>query len=391
MPSRPKVALLIESSNTYSRDLLHGIRSWQRSNDAWAIRLTEHARGAKPPAWLKTWKGDGIIARVENTSIANVLKATKLPVVDVSAALPSLPFIRVATDSEAATSLAIDHLRECGLHQFAYCGNNSFNWSQKRYKYFSDTLKSLGHSCFNYIVPPNKTKQPLRGDQEVDAIASWLLTLPKPIGVLACYDIRGQQVIEACQQAGIRVPDEVAVLGVHNDELLCDLCDPPLSSVIPDAKQAGFRAAEILSGLMKNKGDKRPSTPPTAHLIAPLGVARRQSTDLVAIDDPKLSDALRYIRHNANRGITVTDVLQAVPMSRTLLERKFKEHLGITPHHYILNNRLERVKTLLVNSKSSINEVADKCGFEHIEYLSVAFKRETGLTPTQYRKKHSIP
>ena len=352
MSGRPKVALLIESSNTYARELLHGIRSWQRDHDTWTIRLTEHGRGAKVPAWLKSWEGDGIIARVENRGIAKALQSTGLPVVDVSAALPDTPFIRVATDSTAATELAIDHLRERGLTQFAYCGDDQFQWSKQRYRYFADGLKERGYACAKFSSPKIDRKSPRRVDQEVDAIAQWLMTLPKPVGILACYDIRGQQVLEACGQVGIRVPDEAAVMGVHNDELLCDLCDPPLSSVIPNARQAGYRAAEILSQLMVRKSKSAS-------------------------------------RNHADEGITVADVLKAVPMSRTLLERRFKDSLGTTPHRQILHIRLSKVKTLLTTTKLSISEIADRCGFDYMEYLCVAFKRESGQTPSDFRKANS--
>lgn len=382
MNDRPKVALLIESSNSYARELLFGIRSWLRDNHAWSIRLTEHGRGASPPSWLKKWKGDGIIARVENPSIAKALLSTKLPVVDVSAALPNPIFNRVSTNSEAATQLAIDHLRERGLTNFAYSGDANFQWSLQRSRYFKSTIQALGHPCFIYSAPKDQKSS----ERDIEYLAKWLKSLPKPIGILACYDVRGQQILEACQQAELQVPDEVAVIGVHNDELLCDLCDPPLSSVIPNARQAGYQAAEILSQLMNGK---RRSPKLQSILIEPLGVASRQSTDLLAIDDPKLSEALRFIRENADQGITVADLLQAVPMSRTLLERKFKNTLGITPHSHIQKTRLQKAKTLLSNTQLSIKEVAERCGFSHVEYLSVAFKREIGQTPTEYRSSHT--
>jgi len=180
------------------------------------------------------------------------------------------------------------------------------------------------------------------------------MALPKPVGILACYDIRGQQVLEACGQAGIRVPDE---------------------------------AAEILSQLMVRKG--KSMSQKSNYLIESLGVACRQSTDLVEIDDPKISEALRFIRNHADEGITVADVLKAVPMSSTLLERRFKESLGTTPYRQILKIRLSKVKTLQITTKLSISEIADRCGFDYMEYICVAFKRETGQTPSDFRKASS--
>jgi LacI family transcriptional regulator len=214
-------------------------------------------------------------------------------------------------------------------------------------------------------------------------MARWLQQLPKPAGVLACYDVRGQQVLEACALSGISVPDEVAVIGVHNDTLLCDLCEPPLSSVIPNARRAGYEAASLLARLMEGE-----HVPVEARLIEPLGVAQRQSTDVVAVKDAKVSAAVRFIRAHACEGIDVRDVLKAVPISRTLLERRFRALLGHTPHEHILRTRLARACAMLVETDLPVSLIAERTGFEHTEYLSVAFRREYGMTPTAYRAKH---
>ena len=189
--------------------------------------------------------------------------------------------------------------------------------------------------------------------------------------------------LEACQFAGLAVPDAVAVLGVHNDELLCDLCDPPLTSVIPNARRAGYVAAGLLSEMMNRR-----RVPVEDHLVEPIGVAARQSTDVVAVRDEKVAAAIRFIREHAQANIVVGDVLRALPMSRTLLERKFKESLGCTPHEHIQNTRMERVKTYLATTTLPIAAIADRMGFEHVEYLSVAFRRATGLSPRDYRTRH---
>jgi LacI family transcriptional regulator len=376
------VALIVETSNTYARELLHGLRAWMREHGSWAIRLSEQGRGAGVPFWLQGWRGDGIIARVENEAIAAALKTTRLPVVDVSAALPTTFFPRVITDSRAATRLAAEHLRARGVRHFGYCGEPRFLWSAQRYDYFAEHLRRAGFCCQDFSpqeVPPGQSAV----ESDVHAIARWLADLPKPAGVLACYDIRGQQVLEACRLAGLVVPDEVAVIGVHNDELLCDLCDPPLTSVIPNARRAGYVAAELLARMMNGK-----RVPAAVHTIEPIGVAARQSTDVVAVADPKVAAAVRFIRAHPTANIGVADVLRAVPMSRTLLERRFKMSLGRTPHEHIQRERLERVKALLTNTELPIGVVAERMGFEHIEYLSVLFRRATGLSPKQYRMRH---
>ncbi len=379
---RRKVALLVETSNSYGRELLHGVRAWGREQHAWSMRLSEHGRGAGLPPWLKAWRGDGIIARVDNAAIAAALRRCRVPVVDVSAALAAPVFPRVVTDSAAATGLAAEHLRERGFRHFAYCGDAQFNWSARRGRYFSTQVKAMGAVVAHFEQPAAKSG-PAGAEVEQAALVAWLRALPKPVGVLACYDVRGQQVLEACHEAGLAVPDEVAVMGVHNDELLCDLCDPPLTSVIPDARRAGYEAAALLEQMM-NGAD----VPVETRLIEPVGVAARQSTDVVAVADDRVSAAVRFIRERAVSGIDVQDVLRAVPMSRTLLERKFKQLIGHSPHEHILRVRMERVKALLVSTELSVGAIAERVGIEHPEYLSVAFRRATGHSPREYRTRH---
>jgi LacI family transcriptional regulator len=383
MPSRKKVALLVETSNGYARELLQGVRAWQREHGAWAIRLSEHGRGTAVPRWLRDWRGDGVIARVENRRIAAALQAARLPVVDVSAALARTPFPRVATDSQAITLLAAEHLRAQGFRHFAYCGDARFLWSVRRSEFFRAQVRAFGGTCA--LFPSRPRAGGNAAETEIAAIARWLERLRKPVGVLACYDVRGQQVLEACKFAGWAVPAEVGVIGVHNDELLCELCDPPLSSVVPNARRAGYEAAALLARMMAGEKIAR-----TTRLISPLGVSARPSTDVVTVNDGPVAAAVRYIREHALRGIGVADVLRAVPMSRTLLERRFQRMLGLSPGAHILKVRIEHVKTLLATTGLPVGAIAERAGFEHSEYLSVAFRRETGLTPTKYRAKHHV-
>lgn len=381
MRSRKKVALLVETSNGYARDLLQGVRAWQREHGAWAIRLFEQGRGSAVPGWLRGWNGDGVIARVENRRIAAALAATGLPVVDVSAAVVPGRFPRVATDGAGVARAALDHLRERGFRHFAYCGYSRLRWSVARGAAFAAQVREFGGACASYSTPAPASRDP--ADAEIAGIARWLATLPKPVGILACYDIRGQQVLEACKVAGLAVPTEVGVVGVHNDELVCELCDPPLTSVIPNARRAGYEAAALLARMMAGR-----RTPPGVRLLPPLGVAARQSTDVVAVDDASVAAAARFIREHATSGIGVADVLRAVPMSRTLLERRFRKMLGRSPGAHITKVRIEQVKTLLVTTGLTVGAIAERTGFEHAEYLSVAFRRESGLTPTRYRALH---
>ena len=377
MRTRPKVALLIETSNAYARGLLGGIVAYMREHGEWSIYLAEHGRGDNPPRWLAGWHGDGIIARIENATIAGALRGVKLPVVDVSAArlIPSLPWVE--TDDNAFARMAADHLLERGFKHFGYCGDDRFNWSKRRSEFFLTFVREAGGECSVYR--PDKRQQ-ADAESQVEDIAGWVGRLPKPVGVMACYDLRGQQVLDACRRRGIAVPDEVAVIGVDNDELLCNLSDPPLSSIIPNTHRTGYEAAALLDRLMAGKKVRS-----LTNLIPPLGVATRQSTDVLAIEDRHVVQAVRFIRERACDGIHVRDVLKAVPQSRRLLEARFKKLIGRTPHEEILRVRLNRARELLSSTDLSLAAIAERTGFVHSEYLSVVFKRETGAPPSQYR------
>jgi LacI family transcriptional regulator len=262
-------------------------------------------------------------------------------------------------------------LLERGLRNFGYCGDDRFNWSRWRREAFHQYIGESGFEC---------SDGPSGGASE---LAEWVRALPKPAGVFACYDVRGREVLDACRLADVEVPHQVAVIGVDDDELLCELSDPPLSSVIPDSRRTGWVAAELLSEWMNGC---RPRS--TAHRIPPLGVTTRRSTDMLAIEDPELAAALRFINERACQGITVDDVLGQVALSRRVLESRFQRVLGRSPHAEILRAQLERAKQLLMQRNLTLSAVAHQTGFRNGEYLGTVFKREFGLTPGQYRKLH---
>ncbi|NJM37107.1 MAG: DNA-binding transcriptional regulator [Akkermansiaceae bacterium] len=379
--ARPVVALLIETSNSFSRELLHGIRDWMREHDSWAIHLSEQGRGGQPPTWLESWRGDGIIARIENEAIASAVRACDLPTVNVSASDLTPEFPSVNSDSAAITQQAATHLLERGLRHFAYCGDERFAWSQRHRENLVTELRNRGYEC---QVFPSTSKDSADWVKEQAKIARWLKSLPKPVGVMACYDIRGQQVLDACRAIGLRVPDDVAVIGQHNDDLLCELCDPPLSSVIPNARRVGFKAATILDELMRGH--------PVAEKqikIPPLGIFTRQSTDLVAVEDDRLARAMRFIHEHAYESISIEDIAQAAGISRSLLERKFRKIFGFSPWDHVTQLRLRKAKHLLAETHLRIAEIAERAGFGTPEYFSAAFRKLTGISPRSARNRGS--
>lgn len=378
------VALLIETSNSYARGILTGITDYVRQHEGWSIYLPEQDRGGKPPRWLSTWSGDGIVARIENDEIATALKRTGLPVVDVSAArhLKNIPWVE--TDDEAIARLAVQHLSERGFQNFAFYGDSAFNWAIWRKQNFQRLVAETGGECFVHDSISRHDEQ-YSWDREKDAVAEWLAGLPRPIGIMACYDIQAQKLLDVCREQNIAVPEEVAVLGVDNDLLICDLASPRLSSVICNTKRTGFEAASLLDRMMS--GEKVGSK---SILVQPLGVETRQSTDILAIDDADVAAALRFIRENAAAGINVSDVLRAVPLSRRVLESRFRTALGRTPHEEITRLKIGKVKELLTGTDLSLSEIASRTGFRHDEYLSVAFKKAVGMPPRDFRRSGTV-
>ncbi|MBM3964890.1 MAG: DNA-binding transcriptional regulator [Planctomycetes bacterium] len=381
------MALLIETSNAYARGLLEGIVEYQREHDRWSVFLPEQERGASPPAWLAKTPLDGVIARIETAAIARAVSRLKVPVVDVSSArrVSHIPWIE--TDDSAIARLAFDHLVERGFRSFAFCGPKGLNWSQWRREHFVACCEQAGFSCDSFLTPSPYRK--VETTQTTEKLSHWLEALPKPLGMFCSYDIQAQVVLDRCRTLELAVPEQIAVIGVDNDPLLCDLSRPSLTSIAPDARGAGYFAAQWLDQVMESdkrlRRDSNLSVP--TKLMPPLGIVPRQSTDILAVEDPTVAKAIQFIRAHACDGIQVTDVLQHVAMSRRMLETRFTQATGKTPHEMISEARLSRVKELLQQTELPIEAIAERAGFEHSEYMSVAFRKAFGVPPGRYRRQ----
>jgi LacI family transcriptional regulator len=376
------VAVVIEASNAYARGLLTGIHRHVREHEPWTVFLPEHGRGSPPLEALAKWVGDGVIARIETKSTAKALEKLRrklgIPIIDVSAArlVADLPYVE--TDDAMIATVAADHFFERDFRHFAFLGDDRFRWSDNRCRAFVQAVTAKGHDVD--VFSHRRRKTPPADDDE--AVEAWLARLPKPVALLACYDIRGRQAIDACRRAGIAVPDEVAVLGVDDDEVLCGLASPPLSSVMPDAIGAGRLAAELLDQLMRGGQLKR-----SEWLLPPLGIITRQSTDVLAIDDPLVVAAIRQIRDHACDGMKVTDVARALKTTRRVLENRFTKRVGHTPHEEIARVQFRRVEHLLLETELSLAAIAARAGFKHTEYMTVAFTKRHGMPPSRWRQE----
>jgi LacI family transcriptional regulator len=381
MASRYEVALDVETSRIYGRRILEGISQFLEMRWSWSIYLEQRDLDNESGGLFDHWRGDGIITRHISTGFAKQLRRRKLAVVDLSDGSPHMGFFRIGSAHWDIGRLAAKHLLETGVTSFGCCGFVSECWSTQRREGFVTGVEDAGYSCDVYESQGGSAHA---WDKDQRQLSHWIMAISKPAGVFATNDVRGQHVLDACARENVAVPEEVAVIGVDNDELLCGLCNPPLSSVIPNPKQIGYEAAAWLDRIMAGNL-------PTLNeiVIPPLGVATRQSSDIVAVPNAEVAAALRYIRERACDGVTVDDVLEQVPVSRSWLERNFRKYLHRSPKAEIRNVQMKRCITLLTTTDLSLNQIAELTGFKHPEYLSVVFKRLMGKTPGQSRKRGS--
>jgi len=384
---RPQVALIIETSRAYGCGLLQGIARYSRTHGPWALYHQERGMADPAPIWLADWSGDGIIARVESRTLERAILDTGLPTVDLRGKYDlDLPLIE--TNDKQVCKMAAEHLIERGFRHFAYCGFAGANYSQRRLTYFPPLVKQAGFNC--HIYPPADAGEPatqqeteLHGILYEQQIIAWIESLPKPIGIMACNDIRGQQVLNACRVLSVPVPEEVAVIGVDNDPTLCELSDPSMSSVEPDTHRIGYEAAALLFRMMQGHKPAQKKT-----FIDPKRIVTRQSTDVIAIEDPQVAKAARYIREHACEGINVEHVLAQVRVSRTTLDQRFFKALGRSPKAEIIRIQLNRIKQLLSETDFTLMAVAQMTGFKHTEYMCNVFEKRAGMTPGECRKRN---
>ena len=381
----PRVAVCVDKTGAYGRGVLRGIAEYVELHGPWSLCLDHHASGHYERDWLLRWKGDGILAYVESPEVARHLKRSGIPVVEVFGTRRDLGLPQVANDDHRIGVLAAEHLLERRFLHFGFLGYSDAPWSDLRLTGFQSRLAEAGFraQAFSCDQKPGR----LAGWERAQTrVGRWLETLQRPVAILACSDRLALRLLDVCRRAGVSVPEQIAVLGVDNDEETCRLADPPLSSVMDQSARVGFEAARWLDELMRKRGRKDTEVQSPPRLIPPSGVAVRRSTETMAIDDPQIARAVRVIREQACDGISLQELLRKLGFSRTTFYERFEAALGRSPHQEVLRVRLDRVRQLLMQTRLSIEEIAGATGFRHPEYLQVAFKRELGMTPGSYRR-----
>lgn len=377
---KPHVSLILEAAFASGRNILQGVTHFAREHGAWIFHHEWRNTDVFYPHWLDSWSGDGAIARVETERIAQVLAASEKPVVDVLGEVPGHLFPQVHVDDHAIGALAARYMLERGFRCFAYCGLSPCGWSERRRDGYLEALTAEGFEA-EVLERPMRSRRPRAWEVQAGELAEWLLHLRKPAALMLCNDVHGYEVLEACRMAGITIPGELALIGVDDDETVCEVCQPQLSSVITNDRLVGYEAARLLARLMAGgRWNGKPI------LVPPSGVRTRLSSDILAIEDSAVVAALQYIQEHAREGVTVADVARHVPVCRSLLQRRFKHTLGRTLHDEIQRVRIDHVKFLLEESDLPLAVIAEKAGFRHQAYLGAVFRKHTGQTPLQYRR-----
>lgn len=382
MRKMPRVILSIDTSSTMPRSLVRGIVRYSRNQGSWLFHLHVNPDEVTGEQIRKKFYPDGVIVRdrAENLKLLELGIPTVVMVADLS---PHEGVSNVITDDAAIGKMAAQHLIGRGLEHFAYFGDDK-PWSRKRLESFKKILARSGFKVDVCIQPRSQFEQSLTKN-DLDTIADWLKSLPKPTGLMAAHDECGQKILNVCKTLEIEVPTDVAVIGVDNDELICDLTDPPLSSIATDAERAGYEAAKVLAIQMERRKKDSKNI-----FIRPLYVVPRQSTDILNVEDEVVAKAIQCIRTHAREIIQVSDVVDAAGVSRAALYKRFHKSIGHSISSEIRYVRANEIARMLVETNMSISKIALSMGYRNTAHVARFFRHEKGLTPLEYRKKHSV-
>ncbi len=374
--ARKRVILLVETHFGYGRSILDGIARYQHTHGAWECWFRPWQTSLPPD--LETW--EGVIGRVRSPKDAAPFPRG-IPLVNVSNGGTEPPCLPTVTpDDHAIGAAAAAAFVERGFRSFAAAGLAKRLFANERIEGFQDELARHGFGP----AAVYRSEDVLRNEEA--EFAEWLQPLPQPLAIFACNDVTGREVLEIIMKQGLRVPDDVAVIGVDNDLQVCSLSFPQLSSVRTNATQVGFNAAEMLARMMEDSS----YTPPLRTLVPPVGVVHRLSSDIFAVDDPVVARALAFLRDNLRRDIHVDALAHHTGVSRKTLELKFEHSLGTTPAREIRARRARMALELLVSTRLGMSEIAERVGVRDQSALSILVKKHAGISPLAYRKKYQV-
>lgn len=384
MPQSIRIGLVFSHTLAYCRGVLRGIKWYAEAAPHWTFLPV-----SPEPHSLRTlhaFRPAGVIAHIFSEELARSLARLRAPVVNVCGVLPEAPLPRIGVDDRRCGVLAAEHLLACGLRHFGFVGHRDHGYSLRREAGFREGIERAGAKVANYYESRPRPFDPMGRLWAQDrAIQHWVRDLPKPVGIFAPNDIWGVQLTEICLRAGLQVPEDVAIVGVDDDDLLCEFARPSLTSIALPTQRIGYEAAVQLGRLIRGA---RPRTRPL--LLPPLGVIARRSTDILAVDDTEVASALRFIRQQGHRPLRVKELLRQVPASRRSLERRFRRVLGRSILEEIRRVHVERARQLLTQTDLPLHCVALRSGFSDAKRFATVFRQVTGLSPRAYRRQSGI-
>ena len=388
-PTR-RIALVYDARSAYDLKVMAGVAAYLQENHhqpSYAVQIVEQrALKDRPLSDGWAWHGDGIIADFDDPAVAYCVVQSHVPTVAFgcgsSGAIrePAIPYFH--TNSQAIARVAADHLFERGFRSFAYCGYapaRATGWSQEREDAFVEYVRRRGGSCAVFRDGRRAANDcsPMH-----DGLREWLLRLQKPVGVMAAHDDLGRQVLEACRVYDLRVPQDVAVIGVDNNELLCLLSSPAMSSVEQGARRLGYAAAMLLDELIRGASPRQGS-----FTVDPVAIVTRRSTDVLAIADLKVAQAMAFIHEHACENIKVPQVAASVAISRSGLEKRFASVLGYTIRTAIKRAQLERTRRLVMETDLPLKQIAVETGFRSVQHMTTLYVRAFDVTPARHRRQ----
>lgn len=368
------IALCVNLNDFYEHGIARGVVRYAKEAGSW--RLFGYGWMFRPVGSLSEWQGDGIIARIEFQEDFERIRTLNLPVVDVAGAFIGKKVYTVSNDDFATGVTGAELFISQYFSNFAFCGASGVEWSSSRLEGFRTRLGAAGSSLPLFLKPLRWWE----AQRTSPGLKAWISRLPLPCGVMACNDTAGVLVCAACRELGLRIPEDIAVLGVDNEDVLCELSNPSLSSIPLNCERIGYEAAFALDSILSS--GKMPEKPSLVH---PGQAIRRASTDALAVADPVVSSTIRYLRDNAHSGINVEDVVRNSGVSRRNLELKFKRLLGKSIHAEILNSKLLHASRLLKETSLPVSRIAASSGFSTASRFFKSFKFSLGLTPSQFR------
>lgn len=379
-----KILILTDFTSTFSGSLLKGIVKYSQEVEELSFyRMPLFYRSVYGDryviSWAKKWKADAIIGQLQDLDISLYSKLN-IPIIIQNYYDRADNVINLTGDYIGTGHMAADFFIRRGFKNFAYYGIVATIWSRERYQGYKKRVEGVNHSFFEYLENPILKE---RRSSNLDMLAKWLKSLPKPIAIFACDDQYALYISETCKIHDISIPNEISLMGVDNDNLYCNISNPPLSSILLNVEHAGYLAAKTISQLVKNE-----ITQPEDIVVSAIQIVKRESTEKFTIRDKYILNVVDFIEHNYKNAISVESLLKIVPLSRRVLEKKFRENIGTSIYKYILSLRIENICHMLINTKKSIEYIATENGFKSNQNMSKLFFQYKQMTPSEYRKNY---